>query len=532
MFPYLDLQLGLTPRAANEREAGNALLSDTVNRYNQQFMPLPEEGPFSSGQNAKRKADAEQFEINPLIRNRPPYIPISMTAGGNPMAGEYLDPSQWPLWMQSGGMGPIPGSAPAQGVPEDPFERAAYTNRHGRPMAPTPDIAGPGEMAQGASMLIPGPGGLITRAPKLATGLLAGLGYLYGTDQAGAAEPDQIKQLQATLQQQGHYNGTIDGKMGPETKRALEAAQAAEARRVQQEQAAAQMASAGAQQATAQAQLAESQRQRLADETRAQQREQGNQRMQEVETNISPTSRAIRDYAGPIGYGVGAVAAPMMRAGVAGLSNAWARRAATGAEDLFATAIKGTSGRVARANEFARRGGAGEAVPFLQTPNTAPGFAANPGAATMASLFQPNKWGQRGTDAGLTAAFGGEAALGEFKLKPDAEAELHAATQAAAADPSEINIDRLQTAKNKLAVMEGISNIGRAGTIGYPAASLKFKRLDAIPNMSKAEKEILDLQALLRKKGPLPIPQAQAPMLSVGMPPAFAGAAATRARVR
>lgn len=447
------------------------------------------------------------------------------------MAGEYLDPSQWPLWMQSGAMGPISGSTPAQGIPEDPFERAAYRQRGGRPVAPTPDIAGPGEMLQSASMLMPGPGGIIARSPKIATGLLAGLGYLYGTDKAGAAEPDQVKQLQATLQQQGHYNGAIDGRMGPETKRALEAAQAAEARRVQQEQAAAQTASAGAQQATAQAQLAETERRRIAEETAAQQREQGNQRMREVETNISPTSRAIRDYAGPIGYGIGAIAAPVMRAGVAGLSNAWSRKVATGAEDLFETAIKGTSGRVARANEFARRGGAGDAVPFLQTPNTAPGFAANPGAATMATLFQPNKWGQRGTDAGLTAAFGGEAALGEFKLKPDAEAELHAATQAAAADPSEINIDRLQTAKNKVAVMEGIANVGRSGMIGYPAAALKFKRNPTMPDMSSAEKEILDLQALLRKKA-LPIPQAQAPMLSVGVPPGFTGASATRARVR
>lgn len=449
------------------------------------------------------------------------------------MAGEYLDPSQWPLWMQSGSMGPIPGSTPAPGVPEDPFERAAYRQRGGRPEAPTPDVAGPGEMARNASMLLPGPGGLIARSPKLATGLLAGLGYLYGTDQAGA-EPDQIKQLQAKLQQQGLYSGPIDGivKPGGPTERALKAAQEMERTRLQQEQAAAQTASAGAQQATAQAQLAESQRQRLADETKAQQREQGNQRMQEIEQNISPTSRAIRDYAGPIGYGIGAIAAPMMRAGVAGLSNAWSRRAATEAEGLFSTAIKGTTGRVARANEFARRGGAGEAVPFLQTPNTAPGFAANPGAATMATLFQPNKWGQRGTDAGLTAAFGGEAALGEFKLKPDAEADLHAATQAASADPSEINIDRLQTAKNKVAVMEGIANVGRAGMIGYPAAALKFKRNPSMPDMSKAEKEILDLQALLRKKGPLPIPQAQAPMLSVGMPPGFAGASATRARVR
>lgn len=33
------------------------------------------------------------------------------------MAGEYLDPSQWPLWMQSGSMGPIPGSPPAQQMP-------------------------------------------------------------------------------------------------------------------------------------------------------------------------------------------------------------------------------------------------------------------------------------------------------------------------------------------------------------------------------------------------------------------------------
>lgn len=31
--------------------------------------------------------------------------------------GTFLDPSSWPLWMQSGSMGPIPGSPPAQQMP-------------------------------------------------------------------------------------------------------------------------------------------------------------------------------------------------------------------------------------------------------------------------------------------------------------------------------------------------------------------------------------------------------------------------------
>lgn len=433
-----------------------------------------------------------------------------------------------PPWMTADGLAPVFGSTPAQAVPEDPFERAAYRRRGGRPMAPTPEIAGPDEMMRSASMLLPGPGGLIARAPKVAMGIGALGAYLYGTDQAGAQEPDQIKQLQAKLQQQGLYRGVIDGRMGPETQRA---AQEAEKLRVQQEQAAAQQASAGAQQATAQAQLEESRRLRLAEETRAQQREQGNTRMREMEQNISPTSKAIRDYAAPIGYGVGAILGPTVRAGVVGASNALSRRAASKAEELYAKKVAGTSGRVARSNEFARQGGAGEAVPFLSTPNTAPGFAANPGAAAMGSLYQPNKWASGATDAGITAGFAGEAALGEFKLKPEAEAALHAATQAASADPSEINLEALQAAKNKLAIMEGVSNVGRAGAMTYPMSMLKMQRNPMVPNMASAEKEMLDLQALLRKKAPASqaSPVARALLGEVGIPPAL-GPAGYRAR--
>lgn len=430
--------------------------------------------------------------------------------------------------MQSGGAGPAPGE---QSWPQDLYTpRFRKIQQEHKPPWSQDSLDEVTSMGLQSAL----PLGMVAKgmaaAPKIATGLLGGLGYMLGTDRAGAEEPDAVKQLQATLQKQGHYRGAIDGRMGPETQRAQQAAQEAQRLQTQQEQAAAQMASAGAQQATAQAQLAESQRQRLADETKAQQREQGNARMNEMESNLPWYSRAIRDYSTPLGIGAGIIVGGATRGKVVGTANRSSAAEAQAAEDVMAGPAKGLPARAARANEFWRRGGAGAEVPFLPT-QAAPGLAANPNTAALNTLYQPSNRANMAKDIGIMGGFGAESAVGQGYLVPHAQEELRAANEAASADPSEINIRRLQAAKDNAALMEGLMNFGRAGAAGYGAGALKMQRSNTVPNMSRAETERLQIEELLRKKAPA-IPMQQPPMLPVGMPPAFTGSNATRARVR
>jgi peptidoglycan hydrolase-like protein with peptidoglycan-binding domain len=445
------------------------------------------------------------------------------------MAGEYLDPSQWPLWMQSGAMGPAPS--------ERTLPRDLYTSRFRKIQQEHPAPWDQSSLDEVTSMGLQSalPLGMVARgmaaAPKLATGLLGGLSYLYGTDQTGAQEPDQVKQLQATLQKQGLYRGAIDGRMGPETQRAQQEFERMRAQqeqmRLQQEQAAAARAGAEAQSAAAAAQLEETRRAAAAEQNRTQEREAGNQRMNEMESNLPWYSRMIRDYSTPLGIGTGVLIGGATRGKVVGASNRASAGAAAGAEGVMDAAAKGLPARVARANEFWRRGG-GE-VPFLPTPGASPGFASNPAMTPASGLYAPATRSNLAKDIGIMGGFGAESAVGQAYLVPHAQEELRAANEAASADPSEINIRRLQAAKDSAAIMEGLMNFGRAGAAGYGAGALKMHRTNAVPNMTKAETELLKIQEELRKRAPA-IPMQQAPMLPVGVPPAFGGAGAYRAR--
>lgn len=448
------------------------------------------------------------------------------------MAGEYLDPTNWPLFMQSADMGP-PGP---RSWPQDLYtSRLRKVQQEHLPPWQQEDMDT--AVGMGMSMM---PGSLVTRAvtaaPRLATGLLgagfgAGVGAnLLGSAPANAAEdPETVKQLQAQLREAGLYRGAVDGRMGPETMRAMQAKQQADQVRQQQElerqRIEADQARATADQAAAAAQSQAALLNAQQAERKSQEREQGNERLRTMESGLPWYRQALRDYGTPVGMGLGVLTGAATRGGISGLSNRISRTAAEEADMLMATKASGMPARVSRVNEFFRRGG-GE-VPFTSTPNTAPGFAANPGASPMERLYQPSRAANAMTDAGATAAFGTESAVGQLYLTPKAQAELQAATEAAAADPSEVNIRRLQAAKDNMAIANAVTNFGRAGAIGYWGSAPKFQRNPSQPNFAPAEAERLKIEEWLRKKAPSPDIMMAPP---VGIPPAMAGPAAWRQR--
>lgn len=390
-------------------------------------------------------------------------------------------------------------------------------------------------------------------APKLTTAALAGGAALASSAVAGAEDTSGVKALQEKLRDAGYYVGKeapIDGNYGGATKRAKAAFDADEKARIdretraqelkiQQEGAAATRETAQAQRAAAEAQQRETERKAAEDVTRAQQREQGNKRLTEMENDVPWYSRALRDYGGLIGYGVGAVGGPMARNYVVRKSDAAAKSAAEKAEGLYVDKagapikVRGTSGRVARANQFWREGGAKGDVPFTSTPGTGAGFEHNPSVKSIDQLYQPNSVKNILTDFGVTGAFGLEGGATAY-LGLEAEKDLAHATEAANADPSEINIRALQNAKDKVAGYELASNIGRAGALSHLGWMAKVKRSPSVPSGAAAEKEKLDLEAILRRKAPVSTSKAQGSSPTsgnqVGVPPASSGPKAWKAR--
>lgn len=368
----------------------------------------------------------------------------------------------------------------------DPNERAAARIRapYGTRAAGPQDQATPEEMAQAALMLAGGPAmrGLMM-APKIATAALGGGAFLSGTDAAGD-DTDAVKQLQIKLRDAGLYGGKIDGVMGKATQRA--------------QQMFSEQETARAQRASAEAQTEETRRAGREAEIKREQREQGETRLRDMERDVPWHRRALRDYATPIGIGAGILAGAGARAGVTAASNRLSRSTAEGAESLFASGARGgIPARVARTNEFWRRGG-GE-VPFTSAPDTAKGFAVNPGATPIGKLYEPPRSWNALTDLGITGVFGAEAALGQTVLVPAAQERLQRATEAAAADPSEVNIRELQAAKDRASMMDALTNFGRAGAISYPASALKMQRAPTKPAMERAESEQLNLERHLRQ---------------------------------
>lgn len=442
------------------------------------------------------------------------------------MAGEYLDPSQWHTWMDTLNGGPI---QQGQGWPADintPRMRRIQENRP-QEWDPEPNV-------DAAMMAMPPAAKAIGMFPKLATAGLAAYYGLSGTDPANGQEGDAVKQLQTKLRDSGYYSGPIDGKMGPATNRAQQAQQQAEQLAVQQQGTQAARAAADAQREAAAAQLAETQRQAAAAEAERQNQSAGQERYKQAEGNVGPVSSALRNYGAPIGTTLGILAGPMARWGVTKASNAISRGAANEAESLMSAIPKGTPNRVANVNEFYRRGGAGAEVPFLVTPGQAPGFAANPAVAGTEKLFQSNTLKNGLTDAGIIGGFGAEAGSMKY-MGGVAGEELQRAQEAAQKDPSQMNIDRLQQAKDKVAFYDSMMNVGRAGALTYPVSMLKLQRSPSVPNMAGMEAERLKLEALLRKKAPLGS-GAQSPAiplnntLPAGIPPSMAGPAAWMAR--
>jgi hypothetical protein len=424
-------------------------------------------------------------------------------------------------WLPLHALGTGLAQAPPEDLPEltrgltdyeqrDPAElaqmrmRAGVIPQQGRPDI-TPEHAAAAITTLGSAYYLPEAAALraLMATGRGAATTLGTIGAgLFGTEAANADEkktPTEIKAEQRILKANNFYDGPIDGNEGEKTLAARELAKQAK------DKAAADTAKTTADTARATADEAKAAAEKLNAEneaTRLTQLGEGNERLKQVEAAVPAWRKALREYGPPLGYVVGGAIGLGTRGGVYKRATNAAEGRAAKAEALFNEdlgASKGaTNARVERVNEFYRQGGAGDRVPFVNTPNEAPGFALNPDTLSPGKLYKPDLPRAALTNLGANALAGAEMTYAHVQGK-DAQAEL-AASRAAIdkSGPSENNIQRLQTATDNAAWYEFLTNAGRGSAIMYNGKAMIKPAGNVKPDMSAAGKERLDLEAIAR----------------------------------
>jgi hypothetical protein len=401
------------------------------------------------------------------------------------------------------GWGMTGAASPEEGVnvPQDPMTpgmAAMKLVQRRVPQEATLDNAG-----QVVASSLMGPVlGLAGRAPGIATALL---GLTHPMPAGGESGDSQgVMNLQRQLKEAGYYQGPIDGVMGGGTADAKKRFETdmAQKQQLEIERAKAEAAAKGAEAANA-----ETARKAAEAEAATQRRLQGEERLRNVESEVSPVRQVLREY-GPIaGYAAGILGGSATRKGVTKLTDAATSKAASVADALMAAPAKDLPGRVSRVNQFWAQGqkplmGAPEA-PFIAAPGAKAGFRPNPEAPQAAELYQPSRLRNVGTDLGIAGTFGAESMVGQELLEPEARAELEKAQNAVNSDPSEVNIERLQSAKDRVAMAEFVKNMGRAGAASYLGSGLKYQRSATRPNVSAAEAERLRIGQEVKGRSPV-----------------------------
>jgi hypothetical protein len=349
----------------------------------------------------------------------------------------------------------------------------------------------------------------VLSGPKMAGGFIASQTGAFSPSEAGEGA-EEVKKLQAKLRDAGYYTGPIDGLMKGKTQEAKKAFEADEMQRLKQEteRQAAQAASN-----KAEADRAETLRKAQEAIAKADARKAGDARLKQAEEDVPLWRRGLRDYGGIAALLSGIVLGGATKKGVNKLSDKFSEKAASRANDIINAPARDTAGKVAKVNQFWAQGQKGAfsgkpEAPFVASPRSKTKFKANPDAPEASSLYQPSKLRDMGTDAGVAATFGVESGIGQFVVEPEAREELRHAEEAVNQDPSEVNIERLQTAKDRVAMAESLKNLGRGAAGGYLAGGIKYRRQHARPDVAKAEGEKIRLEQSMGQK-PKPKPKAK-----------------------
>lgn len=227
-------------------------------------------------------------------------------------------------------------------------------------------------------------------------------------------------------------------------------------------------------------------------------------------TAPGPIHQAVRQYAPAAGFLAGALGGKGLRS--LAVRNA-AKKAAVLADEANALLTpgkvtdsargdKGLNVRAGKINDFWRMGGAGDNVPFIEKATGAGEWKRRPKPAEPSSLFPPGPSRWRSGDTAVTGLGLGEGAAAHFVGLPIAEAELEEAQIAVDNDPSEANLARLQSAKDKVAFINWMSLLGpgvAAGRVGGAFMS-PYKHIPPKIGAAETERALLNQAIKTQKK--------------------------------
>jgi peptidoglycan hydrolase-like protein with peptidoglycan-binding domain len=379
------------------------------------------------------------------------------------------------------------------------------------------NLAAAGELALGVLPFTRLGRAMLSTVPRAAaTGLGAGAvieGSRGNLSPVGTAEAsDQVRQLQQQLKDAGYYKGKIDGNMGPETLIAKERfdafQQTTRAQEIETQKAAAAAAKAAAEGKGAEAAAAETERKRVEAERKAQERAAGETRLREVEGNTPWWQTAAQQYGPLLGYAAGGAVGHKLQAAMLGRGNAAAQRAADRADRLMAQKPRDVEGRIGRVNQYWSEGAPGRSEPFTFVPGKQPSpYQVNPNAKPASDLYQMSAMSRFGHAPIVPAIGAGESLVTEGLLAHPYREQLAEAERALAADPSEANIQRVQSLRNRLAMAELMVNVGRGTAVtalGTEVAQ-QYGLTRARPaSIGRAETERGRLERILSRPPPAP----------------------------
>jgi hypothetical protein len=229
---------------------------------------------------------------------------------------------------------------------------------------------------------------------------------------------------------------------------------------------------------------------------------EGEERLRRSNEDLSGFQRFMRDYGELTGYGAGLLLGTGSRWGVTAASDALSARRATRATQIMGQRARDFEDRVGRVNEFWMRGQrrsplSNREPALVPDATSARGFRSNPNAPAIEELYRPSAAGNATADIGIPAFFAGDAAI-SYTLKRQYEQDVKDAEAAVDKEPSEANIERLQTARVKAGMADAVFRGMAVAAGSYPASALKFQRHPADVSTRRAEAELARLNRMIR----------------------------------
>jgi len=364
-------------------------------------------------------------------------------------------------------------------------------------------------MAEEVPYLMAGPvlgtAGRVARATPRLTAALGGLGLTAIPSKAGSKDKGkateggsaEVKKLQEKMRAAGLYSGPIDGRLDPDgpTMKAKKEYDKLEADREKRET------------ERKKIEAGEKETQRLAEESarKSKERAEGTKRLKEMDENETWYGKAAREYGPWAGGAAGLLLGYKMRSGAARKFAAESQEAANKANS-FIVGRGPVPPRAGGVNRFWQEGG-GAAVPFTAAPKAKHAIKSNKAAASATTLYPPlstrGKYLQLG-DATKMAGIGAEMGASQIAANA-AHDELRSAQKAVADDPSEANIQRLETARNIYAAAEGAAMLGRGALLGYGAVGIPTKTYKRTrPDVNRADAERTRVDAIINQTSRTP----------------------------